>query len=88
MMFFFQNTWKKHLPCELEMLFSEVEPKPLTYMARQVRTLDVTSLFPFINKTDKIPLGRPQIVTENFDLLQNYADSLKYASFPQSIYSC
>lgn len=42
-----------------------------------IKYFDVTSLYPFINKTGKIPLGRPHIVTENFDLLQNYEGLIK-----------
>ena len=29
---------------------------------------DVTSLYPWVNKTGKIPLGHPDIITENFDI--------------------
>lgn len=42
-----------------------------------IKYFDVTSLYPFINKTGKIPLGRLQIVTENSDLLQNYEGLIK-----------
>lgn len=47
-----------------------------------IKYFDVTSLYPFINKTGKIPLGRPQIVTENFDLLQNYEYLIKCRILP------
>ncbi|XP_062579153.1 uncharacterized protein LOC134241085 [Saccostrea cucullata] len=47
-----------------------------------IKYFDVTSLYPFINKTGKIPLGRPQIVTENFDLLQNYEGLIKCRILP------
>ncbi|CAC5375852.1 unnamed protein product [Mytilus coruscus] len=33
----------------------------------QIRYYDVTSLYPFINKTGKVVLGHPTIITENFD---------------------
>lgn len=42
-----------------------------------IKYFDVTSLYPFINKTGKIPLGRLQIVTKNSDLLQNYEGLIK-----------
>lgn len=47
-----------------------------------IKYFDVTSLYPFINKTGKIPLGRPQIVTKNFDLLQNYEGFIKCRILP------
>lgn len=53
-----------------------------------IKYFDVTSLYPFINKTVKIPLGWPQIVTENFDCFETTKVSLNVASFPQSIYTC
>lgn len=47
-----------------------------------IKYFDVTSLYPFINKTGKSPLGRPQIVTESFDLLQNYDGLIKCRILP------
>ena len=38
----------------------------------QIKYYDNTSLYPFVNKTGKIPIGHPTIVTENFDNLENY----------------
>lgn len=53
----------------------------------EIKYFDVTSLYPFINKTGKIPLGRPQIVTENFDLLKNYEGLIKCRiHLPKHIY--
>lgn len=48
-----------------------------------IKYVDVTSLYPFINKTGKFPLGRPQIVTENNDQLQNYEGLIKCRILPQ-----
>lgn len=47
-----------------------------------IKYFDVTSLYPFINKTGKSPLGRPQIVTKSFDLLQNYDGLIKCRILP------
>lgn len=47
-----------------------------------IKYFDVTFLYPFINKTGKISLGRPKIVTENFDLLQNYEGLIKCLILP------
>lgn len=66
----------------LEMI-SPLEPRDAFYGGRteafklhaeadentDIKYFDVTSLYPFVNKTGKIPFGRPKIVTENFDLL-------------------
>ncbi len=43
---------------------------------------DVTSLYPYINKTGKIPLGHPQIITEDFDNLENYEVSSNVKVIP------
>ena len=32
----------------------------------------MTSLYPFVNKTGKIPIGHPEIITENFEDLDKY----------------
>ena len=38
----------------------------------KIKYYDVTSLYPFINKTGKVPLGHPAIITENFGPAENY----------------
>ncbi|WAR10239.1 hypothetical protein MAR_035315, partial [Mya arenaria] len=45
---------------------------------------DVTSLYPFINKTEKIPLGHPTIIAEDFKGIDNYEGLIKCkaSSFP------
>jgi hypothetical protein len=43
---------------------------------------DVTSLYPWVNKTGKIPLGHPNIITENFDGLDNYEGLVKCKVLP------
>ena len=48
----------------------------------QIKYYDVTSLYPFINKTGKIPLGHPKIITEHFDSIENYEGLIKYKILP------
>ncbi|CAG2214664.1 unnamed protein product [Mytilus edulis] len=43
---------------------------------------DVTSLYPFINKTGKIPLGHPKIITENFEDINRYEGLIKCKIVP------
>ncbi|XP_071176481.1 uncharacterized protein [Mytilus edulis] len=42
-----------------------------------IKYYDVTSLYPYINKTDKAVLGHPSVVTETFDDLQTYEGLIK-----------
>lgn len=51
-------------------------------LERQLKYYDVTSLYPFINKTGNIPLGHPEIITENFDSLENYEGLIKCKILP------
>ena len=37
---------------------------------KQIKYYDVTSLYPFINKTEKIPVGYPERIFENFGPLK------------------
>ena len=48
----------------------------------QIKYYDVTSLYPFINKTGKIPLGHPEIITEHFDSIENYEGLIKCKILP------
>ncbi|CAC5376018.1 unnamed protein product [Mytilus coruscus] len=43
---------------------------------------DVTSLYPFINKAGKIPLGHPMIITENFKSIDEYEGLVKCKIIP------
>ncbi|CAC5423114.1 unnamed protein product [Mytilus coruscus] len=43
---------------------------------------DVTSLYLFINKTGKIPLGHPKIITENFEDIDRYKGLIKCKIVP------
>ena len=43
---------------------------------------DVTSLYPFINKTGKVPLGHPEIITEDFGNLDEYEGLIKCKVLP------
>ena len=42
-----------------------------------IKYYDVTSLYPYINKTGKAVLGHPRIITENFDNVSNYEGLIK-----------
>ena len=48
----------------------------------QIKYFDVTSLYPFINKTGKIPLGHPNIITENFNHIDDYEGLIKCKILP------
>lgn len=79
----------------LEMI-SPLEPRDAFYGGRteafkvhaeadentDIKYFDVTSLYPCVNKTGKIPFGRLKIVTENFDLIQNYEGLIKCRILP------
>ena len=43
----------------------------------EINYYDVTSLYPYINKTGKIPLGHPEIITENFRSIDQYEGLVK-----------
>jgi len=47
-----------------------------------IKYFDVTSLYPFVNKTGKFPLGHPRIVTENFDNISQYEGLVKCRIIP------
>jgi hypothetical protein len=47
-----------------------------------IQYFDVTSLYPYINKTGKIPIGHPNIITGNFDELDNYEGLVKCRIVP------
>ena len=57
-------------------LFEETCPE------KQIKYYDVTYLYPFINKTGKIPISHPQIITENFDSIENYEGLIKCKIVP------
>ena len=44
--------------------------------------VDVTSLYPYINKTGKIPIGHPEIITEGFTDTQQYEGLIKCKILP------
>jgi len=48
----------------------------------QIKYFDVTSLYPFINKTGKIPMGHPHIITENFEDINTYEGLIKCKVLP------
>ncbi|CAC5384164.1 unnamed protein product [Mytilus coruscus] len=43
----------------------------------QIKYYDVTSLYPFINKTGKVVLEHPTIITDNFDEISKYEGLIK-----------
>ena len=49
---------------------------------KQIKYYDVTSLYPFINKTGKIPLGHPSIITGNFEDINHYEGLIKCRVLP------
>jgi hypothetical protein len=49
---------------------------------KQIKYYDVTSLYPWVNKTGKIPMGHPQIITEDFNEITNYEGLIKYKVLP------
>ena len=49
---------------------------------KTINYYDVTSLYPWVNKTGKIPMGHPDIITENFKDLQHYEGLVKCKVLP------
>ncbi|XP_052817114.1 uncharacterized protein LOC128243395 [Mya arenaria] len=49
---------------------------------QEINYYDVTSLYPYVNKTRKIPLGHPEIVTENFQDITHYEGLIKCKILP------
>ena len=50
---------------------------------RKINYYDVTSLYPFINKTGKVPLGHPEIKTDAFTDIENYEGLIKCKILPK-----
>ena len=48
----------------------------------EINYFNVTSLYPFINKTGKIPLGHPDIATEQFLPIDNNEGMIKCKGLP------
>lgn len=49
---------------------------------KQIKYYDVTSLYPYINKTGKIPQGHTTIITEKFTKIDNYEGLIKCKVLP------
>lgn len=49
---------------------------------KYIKYYDVTSLYPYINKTGNIPLGHPHIITENFEDINRYEGLIKCKVLP------
>ncbi|XP_053390895.1 uncharacterized protein LOC128553745 [Mercenaria mercenaria] len=43
----------------------------------QIKYYDVTSLYPWVNKMGKIPIGHPEVITENFKDISQYEGLIK-----------
>jgi len=52
---------------------------------RKIKYYDGTSLYPFINKMGKVPLGHPEIITDAFTDIENY--EVQNSSQKRNIYS-
>ena len=48
----------------------------------EIDYFDVTSLYPWVNKTGKVPVGHPKIITENFEDLDSYEGLMKCKVLP------
>lgn len=53
-----------------------------TSLKEEIDYYDVTSLYPWVNKTGKVPVGHPVIVTENFEPLEKYEGLVKCKVIP------
>ena len=47
-------------------IVTPLEPREEAYDNKQIKYCNVTSLYPWLNKMGKIPLGHPTVITENF----------------------
>jgi hypothetical protein len=74
-------------------MINPLEPRDALYGGRteaftlfqkdqDIAYVDVTSLYPYINKTGKIPIGHPEVVTEGFTDIQQYEGLSKYKILP------
>ena len=89
------NTVMKHYIDTLDIV-TPLEPRDAFYGGRteaftlyeeatndkKIKYYDVTSLYPFINKTGKIPTGHPSILTENFSDISQYEGLVKCKVLP------
>ena len=50
---------------------------------RKIKYYDVTSLYPFINKTGKVHLGHTEIITDAFTDIENYEGLIKCKILPK-----
>ena len=48
----------------------------------KISYVDVCSLYPWVNKVGKYPVGHPEIITENFEDIQEYEGLIKCQLFP------
>lgn len=49
---------------------------------QKIKYYDVTSLYLFVNKTGKIPIGHHHIITENFNNIDQYEEMIKCKLLP------
>jgi hypothetical protein len=48
----------------------------------KIKYVDFTSLYPFVNKTARYPIGHPEIITRDFDDLSSYFGIAKVKVLP------
>jgi hypothetical protein len=53
------------------------------YRERKIKYYDVNSLYPFINKTGKVPLGHPEIITDALTDIENNEGLIKCKILPK-----
>jgi hypothetical protein len=74
-------------------MINPLEPRDALYGGRtetltlfqkdqDISNVDVTFLYQYINKTGKIPIGHPEIVTECFTDIQQYEGLIKCKIIP------
>ena len=71
-----RDTFKNGGRTETDILFKE------TCMDETIDYYDVKSLYPWVNKMGKMPLGHPLIITENFKELHAYKGLMKCKVIP------
>ena len=49
---------------------------------KHIKYYNVTSLYPWVNKTGKVPMGHPQIITDNFKDVSQYEGLIKCKVLP------
>jgi hypothetical protein len=93
----FEKTTLRNCVQQSEMI-NPLEPRDAFYGGRteaftlfqkdqDISYVDVTSLYPYINKTGKIPIGQPEIVTASMIFVRRYVDTVSVAGFHYMFYT-